>query len=64
MKGNSLNVLMLGGARRVSLSELLRQSGARLGQEIKLFSYELFKEVPVAAEIGRASCRERVSSPV
>lgn len=49
MKGNSLNVLMLGGARRVSLSELLRQSGARLGQEIKLFSYELFKEVPVAA---------------
>lgn len=49
MKRNSLNVLMLGGARRVSLGELLKQSGARLGHEVNLFSYELFREVPVAA---------------
>lgn len=49
MKRNSLNVLMLGGARRVSMGELLRQSGARLGHEVNLFSYELFPEVPIAS---------------
>lgn len=39
---------MLGGARRVSLAEQLIRSGQRLGYEVKLVSYELTREVPIA----------------
>lgn len=42
------NILLLGGARRVAVAEQLVRSGARLGTEVKLFSYELFEEVPIA----------------
>lgn len=43
-----INILLLGGARRVAVAEQLIRSGARLGAEVKLFSYELMKEVPIA----------------
>ncbi|MDE6296086.1 MAG: ATP-grasp domain-containing protein [Muribaculaceae bacterium] len=43
-----INILLLGGARRVAVAEQLIRSGARLGAEVKLFSYELLKEVPIA----------------
>lgn len=45
---NTINILMLGGARRVSLAEQLIRSGRRLGHEVKLISYELLSEVPIA----------------
>lgn len=48
VKKNVISILMLGGARRVSLGELLKQSGARLGHEVKLYSYELTRQVPIA----------------
>lgn len=44
----STNILLLGGARRVAVAEQLVRSGKRLGTEIKLFSYELFEQVPIA----------------
>ena len=44
----TIKILMLGGARRVSLAEQLIRSGKRLGHEVKLVSYELTREVPIA----------------
>lgn len=46
---NRTVVLMLGGARRVSMAELLIKSAARLGHELVILSYELTKHVPIAA---------------
>ena len=48
MKQNRLTVLMLGGARRVSMAELLIKSGQRLGYDVHILSYELMSQVPIA----------------
>lgn len=50
MKNQSLTVLLLGGARRVSLAELLKRSGQRIGYNVNIVSYDLSEEVPVALE--------------
>lgn len=44
-----LTILMLGGARRVSLAELLKECGRRIGYDIHIISYELYSQVPIAA---------------
>lgn len=49
MSKHDIVILMLGGARRVSLAELLIESGKRLGHNVKILSYELDKQVPIAA---------------
>lgn len=49
MKQSKIVILMLGGARRVSMAELLCQSGKRLGYEVGLVSYELMEQVPIAS---------------
>ncbi|MCM1319281.1 MAG: ATP-grasp domain-containing protein [Muribaculaceae bacterium] len=49
MKRNRTVVLMLGGARRVSMAELLIKSAARLGHELEILSYELTTQVPIAS---------------
>lgn len=46
---NLITVLMLGGARRVSMAELLMQSGKQLGRHVRILSYELQSQVPIAA---------------
>ncbi|MDE6341770.1 MAG: ATP-grasp domain-containing protein [Muribaculaceae bacterium] len=43
-----INILMLGGARRVSMAELFKRSGERIGREVNIISYELLEQVPIA----------------
>ncbi len=47
--GQKLVILMLGGGRRVSMAEQLKESGRRLGCDIHIIGYELQTEVPLAA---------------
>lgn len=44
-----LNVLMLGGAKRVSLAEQLIRAGKELGVEVKILSHELASTEPIAS---------------
>ena len=48
MKNQQLTVLLLGGARRVSLAELLIRSGNRIGYKVNIVSYDLSEEVPIS----------------
>ncbi|MDE6126472.1 MAG: ATP-grasp domain-containing protein, partial [Muribaculaceae bacterium] len=43
-----LNILFLGGAKRVSIGRMFLDAALRLGYRGNLFSYELDKEVPLA----------------
>ena len=45
----NVNVLFLGGAKRVSFAEHLIKAGKRLGIELSVFSYELDDKVPLAS---------------
>ena len=50
MNGNRLNILFLGGAKRVSMARMFKDAAARARLEAAIFSYELSREVPVACE--------------
>lgn len=45
----TINILFLGGAKRVSLAEQFIASGKGLGKDVQLFSYELDQYVPIAS---------------
>lgn len=45
-----LNILLLGGAKRVSIGRMLIDAGRRAGYDVNLFSYELEEHVPIACE--------------
>lgn len=45
-----LTIMMLGGARRVSMARLLKESGKRLGHEVEIIAYELETRCPIALE--------------
>lgn len=44
----TLNILLLGGAKRVSIARMLIDAARSMGFECNIFSYELEPEVPVA----------------
>lgn len=48
MSQKKIVVMMLGGARRVSVAEQLRNSGTRIGCDVELVSYELTQQVPIS----------------
>ena len=50
MKEGQLTILLLGGGRKVSLAQMFKESGKRLGYKIFIISYDLSKEVPVVLE--------------
>lgn len=62
MNKNKITILMLGGARRVSMAELLKRSGERIGLDIEIISYELLEQVPIAL-VGRVIVGLRWSDP-
>ena len=46
---DKLNVLFLGGAKRVSLAEHLIDTARRKGLDVEVYSYELDEFVPIAS---------------
>lgn len=44
-----INILMLGGAKRVSLAEQLIRAGKELGVQVSIFSHELSEREPIAS---------------
>ena len=63
-----LNVLMLGGAKRVSLAEQLIRAGKELGVEVKILSHELAPTEPIASVgeiiIGSKYCGKDIDSEI
>lgn len=57
-----INIMMLGGARRVSMAELFKRSGERIGREVNIISYELMEQVPIAL-VGKVIVGLRWSDP-
>ena len=53
-----INILFLGGAKRVSLAEHFQISGKKMGFNVNIFSYELQKECPIAA-VGKVIIGKR-----
>ncbi|MDD6890396.1 MAG: ATP-grasp domain-containing protein [Bacteroidales bacterium] len=45
----SLNVLMLGGAKRVSMARLFVETAAKMGYNAHMYSFELGEDVPIAS---------------
>lgn len=45
-----INILFLGGGKRVAIAQHFKQYGKSYGVRINIFSYELMKEVPIAVE--------------
>lgn len=45
-----VNILFLGGAKRVAMGRLFKEAGRKLGMDVLLFSYELSSQVPIAEE--------------
>ncbi|WP_338871038.1 ATP-grasp domain-containing protein [Spirosoma sp. SC4-14] len=45
---DTINILFLGGAKRVSVAEAFIGAGQKLGKTVQIFSYELSEQVPIA----------------
>ncbi len=58
-----MNILLLGGAKRVSMARLLKEAGEKRGMEVNIFSYELERHVPIA-EAGEVIIGRRWNDPL
>jgi carbamoyl-phosphate synthase large subunit len=47
MMNKSINILFLGGAKRVSIAELFIKAGRKKNLNVNIFSYELTEKVPI-----------------
>lgn len=54
----ALNILFLGGAKRVSFAQHLIEAGERRGRKVNIYSYELNKFVPIAC-VGKVIIGKR-----
>lgn len=59
----SLSILFLGGAKRVSLAGYLIEEGRKRGLSVHIYSYELNREVPIAS-VGEVIIGKRWKDPV
>lgn len=50
MDKTSINILFLGGAKRVSMARMFKSAAASLGRKAEIFSYEIDRCVPIACE--------------
>lgn len=57
-----MNILFLGGAKRVSMARMLVDAARSLGRDARIFSYELSPHVPIAA-VGEVIVGLRWSDP-
>lgn len=57
-----LSILFLGGAKRVSLAEYLIAEGEKRDLDVRIFSYELSREVPIAC-VGKVIWGKRWKDP-
>ncbi|MCH4155200.1 MAG: ATP-grasp domain-containing protein [Muribaculaceae bacterium] len=62
MSDRQINILMLGGAKRVSMAEQLIRAGKEAGATVRIFSHELDTEEPIAA-VGTVIAGGKYSSP-
>lgn len=49
-RADSIGALFLGGAKRVSMARHFKTAAAKMGAELRLFSYELTEHEPIACE--------------
>ncbi|MBN8703420.1 MAG: ATP-grasp domain-containing protein [Bacteroidetes bacterium] len=47
-KNKDINILFLGGAKRISIAEKFIEAGKSHNKKVSIFSYELSKEVPIS----------------
>lgn len=58
----NINILMLGGAKRVAMAEQLTRAGKQLGVNVAIFSHELDAQEPIAS-VARVIVGKRYADP-
>ena len=54
----NINILMLGGAKRVAMAEQLMRAGKQLGVNVSIFSHELDAQEPIAVSYTHLRAHE------
>lgn len=62
MQQRNINILMLGGAKRVAMAEQLMRAAEALGHKATIFSHELSMQEPIAS-VGTVIVGSRYSDP-